>query len=67
MYSTTVNTVEPWGFREMRGISWLAANQSASQEGLCTVQWVSEWVRDPKVAKASGNEKCCKGLKMTNV
>ena len=24
------------GFREMRGISWLAANQLASQEGLCT-------------------------------
>ena len=26
---------------EMRGISWLAANQLASQEGLCTVEWVS--------------------------
>ena len=25
----------------MRGISWLAANQLASQEGLCTVEWVS--------------------------
>ena len=25
----------------MRGISWLAANQLASQEGLCTMEWVS--------------------------
>ena len=25
----------------MRGISWLAANQLASQEGLCTVEWES--------------------------
>jgi len=24
----------------MRGISWLAANQLASQEGLCTMEWV---------------------------
>ena len=30
-----------FGFREMRGISWLAASQLASQEGLCTVEWVS--------------------------
>ena len=28
----------------MRGISWLAVNQSAAQEGLCTVEWVSKWV-----------------------
>ena len=27
-----------FGFREMRGISWLAANQLASQEGLCTME-----------------------------
>ena len=26
----------------MRGISWLAANQFASQEGLCTMEWVSK-------------------------
>ena len=26
-----------FGFREIRGISWLAANQLASQEGLCTM------------------------------
>jgi len=26
------------GFREMRGISWLATNQLASQEGLCTME-----------------------------
>ena len=26
----------------MRGISWLAANQLASQEGLCTMEWVSK-------------------------
>jgi len=25
----------------MRGISWLAANQLACQEGLCTMEWVS--------------------------
>ena len=25
----------------MRGISWLAANQLAAQEGLCTVEWLS--------------------------
>ena len=29
----------------MRGISWLTANQLAAQEGLCTVEWVSERVR----------------------
>ena len=28
----------------MRWISWLAANQLAAQEGLCTREWVSEWV-----------------------
>jgi hypothetical protein len=28
----------------MRGISWLAANRLASQEGLCCVEWVSEWM-----------------------
>ena len=27
-----------FGFREMQGISWLAANQLASQEGLCTIE-----------------------------
>ena len=32
-----------FGFREMRGISWLAASQSAAQEGLCTVEWVSNY------------------------
>jgi len=26
----------------MRGISWLAANQLASHEGLCTMEWVSK-------------------------
>ena len=38
--------VRQWtfGFREMRGISWLAASQLAAQEGLCTVEWVSKWV-----------------------
>ena len=32
--------VRQWtfGFREMRGISWLAANQLASQEGPCTME-----------------------------
>ena len=28
----------------MRGISWLAANWLAAQEGLCTVEWVSKGV-----------------------
>ena len=28
----------------MRGISWLAASQSAAQEGLCTMEWVSKYV-----------------------
>ena len=28
-----------FGFREMRGISWLAANQLASQEGLCAMKY----------------------------
>jgi hypothetical protein len=30
----------------MRGISWLTANQLAVQEGLCTVEWVSNktWI-----------------------
>ena len=27
-----------FGFREMRGISWLAVSQSAAQEGLCTME-----------------------------
>ena len=27
----------------VRGISWLAANQLASQEGLCTMEWVSKF------------------------
>ena len=31
-----------FGFREMRGISWLAANQLASQEGICNMEWVSK-------------------------
>ena len=26
----------------MRGISWLAANQLAAHEGLCTMEWVSK-------------------------
>jgi len=34
----------------MRGISWLAADQLASQEGLCTMEWVSKEVNmDSKV------------------
>ena len=31
------------GFREMRGISQLAAYQLASQEGICTMEWVSKY------------------------
>jgi hypothetical protein len=29
-------------FRKMWGISWLAANQLASQEGLCSMEQVSK-------------------------
>jgi len=29
----------------MRGISWLAANQLAAQEGLCTMEWVNSQYR----------------------
>jgi hypothetical protein len=38
--------VREWtfGFHKMWRISWLAANQLASQEGLCSMEWVSEWV-----------------------
>ena len=32
----------------MRGISWLAANQLASQEGLCTMEWVSKYIYFPR-------------------
>ena len=28
----------------MRGISWLAENRLASQEGLCSVEWLSKFV-----------------------
>ena len=35
-----VSAVMNFGFREMRGISWLAANQLASQEGLCTLECI---------------------------
>ena len=35
----------------MWGISWLAANQLASQEGLCTMEWVS--VCDNKINNVS--------------
>ena len=30
--------VNTFGFHEMRGISWLAANQLVSQEGLCSME-----------------------------
>jgi len=33
----------------MRGISWLAANPLASQEGLCTMEWVSKYGHDLKI------------------
>ena len=34
---TEIKCVCVFGFHKMRGISWLAANQLASQEGLCTM------------------------------
>ena len=37
-WRTLVRAVMNLSFREMIGISWLAANQLASQEGLCTVE-----------------------------
>jgi hypothetical protein len=30
-----------FGFHKMRGIFWLAENRLASQEGLCSMEWVS--------------------------
>jgi hypothetical protein len=33
-----------FGFRKTRGNSWLAENVLAPQEGLCSLEWVSEWV-----------------------
>jgi len=37
-WRTLVSAVMNFGFREMRRISWLTANQLASQEGLCTME-----------------------------
>ena len=37
-WRTLVSVVWTFGFHEMRGISWLAADQLASQEGLCTMR-----------------------------
>ena len=38
MWRTLVSAVMNFRFREMRGISWPAVNQLASQEGLCTME-----------------------------
>jgi len=38
LVSAVMNLRVPWN----AGISWLAANQLASQEGLCTTEWVSK-------------------------
>ena len=40
----------------MRGIYWIAANQLASQEGLCTMEWVSN--SGPKLAVWMGDFFC---------
>ena len=37
-WRTLVSAVMTFGFREMRGISWLAVNQLAAQDGLCTIE-----------------------------
>jgi len=37
-WRTFVSAVMNFGFCEMRGISLLAANQVAAQEGLCTME-----------------------------
>ena len=37
-----VNAVMNFGFHKMRGISCLAENQLASQEALCSMEWVSK-------------------------
>jgi len=34
----------------MRGISWLAANQLASQEGLCTMEYVIEFQKNKRIS-----------------
>ena len=31
-----------FGFHKMQGISWLAENRLASQEGLCSMEWISK-------------------------
>jgi hypothetical protein len=41
-WRTVVSAVMNFGFPKMRGISSLAANQLASQEGLCTMEYVSK-------------------------
>ena len=41
-WRTLVSAVMNLRFREMRGVSWLAADQLASQEGLCTMEEVSK-------------------------
>ena len=35
-----------WTFRfhQIWGISWLAENQLGSEEGFCSMEWVSKWV-----------------------
>jgi hypothetical protein len=35
-----------FGFYKIRGIPWLAPNRLDSQEGMCCVEWVSEWVSE---------------------
>jgi hypothetical protein len=36
-----VNTVRTFGFHKMRGISWVAWDVLASQEGLCSMELLS--------------------------
>jgi hypothetical protein len=43
-WRTLVNAVMNLRVPKIRGISWLTANRLASQEGLCSMEWVSKKV-----------------------
>jgi hypothetical protein len=48
-----------FGFHKMRGISWVAQDVLASQEGLCSMEWVSQlvsYISSTPIAISSKNE-----------
>ena len=52
----------------MREISWLAANQLAAQEGLCTVEKVTElqWIQSPRTLQYMYTKTRPSGESLTN-